>query len=332
MPNKASLKDAAAPSPLTRFGEAMRTRARRTRRRWYRSPVVIGTLTLLALWCWMAIGADTFILVGLLAALAGIARLAVRRRDVLASMAIAVLTTATPGVTVIMLAASTGAPPPSAGVLTGFILAGPIPTLTAWVLMRPPVLSRPLASLVGSVILLLGTLPSIFGSQWGSVWLIGALVLSCSALAIRHRRTLARLTSAFQPGHDGWTDLGSRRLPTGELVTLLVGPRAVICAVNSTAATVTRGANRAVAAAVNTARALGVPPKAVHPVLITALLPASRRSPVEVERGKARAQVSLVGDVDELRDLIRFSPSSGPKLNRHALTRAGLLVTKGELQ
>lgn len=311
--------------------ELRRAQRDRPRRRWYRSPVVIGTGVLMLIWCWITIGVQTLVLLGLLAVLAGTVYLVRRRRDILACIVIAVVATAAPGVAIILIASSTGSPPAAAGVLTGHILAGPLPTLVACML-RPVLPSRPLNAAAGSAILPLGAIPSIIGAPLGAVMLIASLTAGCGLIWGRHHRALTASLQDVPELPSGWVDLGHRKLPSGRVVAhLMVGRGHAICALSTTASTISPGAlNRAVDAAVETARSIGLAPSRVQPVLLAPAVSTSSPRTRSAASHNASAQVPVVDNLAQLYAMTISAPATRLR-RRGAVFRAAALPANSAL-
>ena len=168
-------------------------------------------------WAYLVLGSN---LPWLLAAI-GVTVIAVwllrDHRAVAACVAIGAMTRqAVPAVTCVILIDRqvTGATD-TVAVLTGYILAAPVPALLASAL-RPALVTVPVNALLGSGVLLLGAASGVaLGDHGeGAAVLITALTLSVGLIRYRHRRAATALLAAL-PLVNGWTDLGRRALPDG---------------------------------------------------------------------------------------------------------------------
>jgi len=261
-------------------------------------PALIVGAVLMIVWCWFVLGSDFPLLLAVLATAAGGVWVLRRQRDVAACMAIGTVAAAAPTVACLVVmghaADSTGAADVVA-VLTGYILVSPIPTLLAF-LQQPPVISRPVNALVGSVILLLGAVPVVvFGDHGdGAPMLAGALLVSGATVWIRQRRAGHALVADL-PVEDGWTDLGTRTLPDGTTVhRLLLGRGHAVAAARSGTPTPGQAAlARAVHRAGTVADTLGLPASRVQPVILTGT--GTERQRRVVTTGQATASVIITG-------------------------------------
>ena len=307
-----------AQSLIVRFG----------RIRWGRRPGLLMTALFMLVWLWRVLGTNLPYLAVLLAVSAGSIWLLRHRRDVAYSVAIATVTTVAPMVvTILMAGAHSTNVPTAAAVLTGYVLAGPLPTLTAWAL-RTTVISRPLNALLGSLILLISTTPIvIFGDHgYGTQLVIGAVTLSCGLIWIRHRRALARRLQDLPLGADGWTDLGARLLPGGGQVDrVLIRRGYAVAATLTTAKTISPGAlNRTLARSVGLAESAGIRPSRVRPVLL-APAATSGLGPHQVTSRGATATV-LVVTPDQLSQVTSRAPEHRLLRRRRPLLTAATLT------
>lgn len=188
-------------------------------------PALILTAGLLLTWWWTVLGPTTFTLLGFTAAATLGVWLVRRRRALAASIAVAALTALLPGALVIWTVDNAAAnAPATAAVLTGYLLAGPVPALLAWT-RRFPATHRLADTAVGSVILLVSMIPvAIAGDHgFGTAALAAGLTGAGAWTWLRRRRAL-RDNLDTHPTHQGWTDLGPRVLPDGHVVDqVLVG-------------------------------------------------------------------------------------------------------------
>ena len=314
-----------------RLGPLLRRAATRTNTAGSRL-VLIATGVIVLIWLIVHLGRQTPVLLGMVAAAAGAVWLCRRRRDIVTSAVIAATTTALPGVAVIV-AATHGSVSVlgAASVLTGHVLAGPLPTIAAWIL-RPAVLSRPVNAALGSAILLLAAVPVIvFGDHgFGPAVLIAGVAGGIGTVVIRHRRAAYQLLQDLEAiPTAGWTDLGCRALPDGLPVHLMVGRGYVLCAVLTSAKTIGSGLpNRSVTAALSAARALGVPASRVKPVVLSAGVAVVD---VDVRQGSIRqghAQVTVVPSAAHMADLAAAAPRSRLP-HRRVLVAAAALKSTG---
>lgn len=291
--------------------------------------VLIATGAIVLIWLVVHLGWQTPVLLGMVAAAAGAVWRCRRRRDIVTSAVIAATTSALPGVAVIVAAAHGSVSVlGAASVLTGHVLAGPLPTMAAWIL-RPAVSSRSVNAALGSAILLLAAVPVIvFGDHgFGPAVLIAGVVGGIGTVVIRHRQAAHELLQHLETiPTAGWTDLGRRALPDGRPVHLMVGRGYVLCAVLTSARTVGGGLpNRSVTAALSAARALGVPASRVRPVVLGA-----GAGGVDVRQGsirQAHAQVTVVPSAADMADLAAEAPRSRLPHRRVLVAAAALQPT-----
>ena len=299
--------------------------------RWGRKPVTLLCAGLLLMWGWAVLGPDLPFLIILLALAATAMWILRHRRDIAYSVGIIACTAAAP-VIVVLLMASAGASgtPAVAAVLTGYILAAPLPTLTAWAL-RPPITSRPRSALLGSLLLLIGAVPvTVFGDHgFGTSVLVGSVAAACGLVWVRHRRALARRLMHLPVRRDGWTDLGARVLPAGsELHKVLVRRGYVVAATLTTGKIISPGAlRRTMNRAIDLAAAAGVPPTRVQPVLF-APRATSGTGHHHITAGGATGTVLVTASPDLL-DITALAPRSHRRGHRCLLTAATLDVPEG---
>ena len=293
-------------------------------RRRRRRPAVLVAAVLLLVWGWVVLGSDLPLWQAVLAVAAAAGCVLRRRRDLAGGLAVAVGAAAAPTMAclIVMSRQAPGAADVVA-VLTGYILVSPIPTLLAFS-QRPPVISRPINALIGSVILHLGAVPTaLFGDHGsGAPLLAGFLVASSATVWARQRRATAALLAGLSTD-DGWTDLGRRTLPDGGSVhRLLLGRGSAIAVASSDAtvcpATLVRALNRAVAVA----DTLGMPVSRVQPVVLTTAVQGGLERRL-VNTGAAAASVIVTG-ASGLPGITRTAP-------RHWATSRRVLVTAAAL-
>jgi len=243
-----------------------------TGRRHRERPAVLIGAAVLMWWAYLVLGSN---LPWLLAAI-GVTVIAIwllrDHRGIAACVAIGAVTAAVPAVTcVILIDRQVSGAADMVAVLTGYILAAPVPALVACAL-RPVLVTVPVNALLGSGVLLLGAVQGVvFGDHGeGAAVLIAALTLSVALIRYRHRRAATALLAAL-PLVNGWTDLGRRALPDGSRIDqLLVGRgQAIACVTSSTADGVERDALAAARAANATASALGLSGARVQPVILS---------------------------------------------------------------
>ena len=228
-----------------------------TGRRRQRPVVLVGAVVLLW-WAYLTVGANLpWLLTGITACLVAVWMLR-HHPGVAGCVAIGAVTAAAPAVTcVILLDRQMPGAADVVAVLTGYILAAPIPALVAAAL-RPALVTPPVNAVLGSAVLLLGAVPLVvFGDHGdGAAVLIVALTISVTLIWHRHRRAATALLAPL-PLVNGWTDLGRRTLPDGSRIDqLLVGTgHAIACLTTSTAPGVERDARAAARAAAATATA-----------------------------------------------------------------------------
>lgn len=296
--------------------------------RWRRlRPAWVVTAAVLLWWWYLTLGADLPILLAALAAIAG-AVWTVRRRPAIAACAAITVVTAAALVVACVVVAD-GQNPATAdvvAVLTGYLLAAPIPALTACML-RPALVSAPLSTLFGSGILLLSAVPVVAVGSYGlsAAVLVIALVAACAVIYRRHHKAAAELTGAL-PTLADWTDLGGRRTPDGARIDrLLIGHgHAVACTVMGGQRINDRAALAAARRAAAAAAAIGLPPWRVQPVIIAERhpgpdIPAIRRHPVNDD---ALAAAVIVASISALPQVTAQVPARRLGQRRAVLTAA----------
>ena len=296
------------------------------RRRRQRSTVLVAAAVLL---CWLSLvlGPD---LPWLLTAMA-VALIAVwvlrRHRAIAVCVVIAAFTAAAPAVTsVILIDRQVSGAPNVVAVLTGYILVAPVPALVACTL-RPALVHRPINTLIGSAVLLLGAVPMVVLGDHGegAAVLIVALTTSVAVVWYRHRRAATALLAAL-PVVNGWTDLGPRTLPDGARIDrLLFGDgQAIACSTSTTSAALEDVLLTVARKAAAAAAALGMAGGRVQPVILTC----QENPGIErhlVNDGKVVASVILTGQ-SHLGDVIRLAPRRRWGHRRAVLTAALLPV------
>ena len=298
------------------------------RTRWGRRPVLLLTAMFMLMWLWKVLGPDLPYLVVLLGTSIGAIWLLRHRRDVVYSIVIVAVTVAAPMiVTIVMAGAHSANVPTAAAVLTGYILAAPLPTLTAWAL-RPAVISRPLNCLIGSLLLLVSATPIVvFGDHgYGTQLVVTAVTLSCGLIWVRHRRALGHRLKNLPLDAAGWTDLGARLLPGGgQIDRVLIRRGYAVAATLTTAKTISPGAlNRTLTRSLGLAESAGIPPARVQPILL-APAATSGLGPHQVTSRGAAAAV-LVLTPDQLAQVISRAPEQRLLRRRRSLLTAAALA------
>ncbi len=278
------------------------------RRRRQRSTVLVAAAVLLW-WFSLVLGPD---LPWLLTAMA-VALIAVwvfrRHRAIAGCVAVAAFTAAAPAVTsAILMDRQVSGSPDVVAVLTGYILIAPVPALVACTL-RPALVDRPISTLLGSAVLLLGAVPVVVLGDHGegATVVIAALTTSVAVVWYRHRRAAAAMLAAL-PLVNGWTDLGWRSLPDGSRIDrLLVGAgQAIVCSTITTSTCLEEDFLAAARRAAATAAALGMASGRVQPVVLT-----DQENPgIErhlVNDGDVAASVIVTGQ-SHIADVIRLAP------------------------
>ena len=238
-------------------------------REWLRGPrpAMASTAALLLTWWWVVLGPNMLVLAGGLATAAGAAWLVRRHRALAASIVIAAITTAVPGLLAIWIVSAAPADAPTvAAVLTGHIIAGPAPALLAWT-RRHPTARRLVDTIIGSALLLVSAVPIVLVGDhgFGTAALLAGLI-SVAAWNWRRRRT-TNPTPFTVVDDTGWTDLGPRELPCGEIVDqVLVGPGLALLGTRRAASS--SELQHVVDQAAQLAAHLHLPPGRLHPVLI----------------------------------------------------------------
>lgn len=272
-------------------------------------PALLLTGFLLITWWWVILGPNALVLVaGLTVAAAGVWTVR-RRRAFAASILVAAITTAVPGALAIWIVSNAPADAPTvAAVLTGHLLAGPVPTLLAWTRCCPAA-HRLTDTIIGSALLLASVIPvACFGDHgFGTAALLAGLV-SVAAWNWRRQRTARTHPQGNMPtDHDrGWTDLGPRVLPSGEIADKVLVSRSLALLAARRRPT-PAGLRHAVDQSEQLAADLHLPPGSLHPVLIDPGADASPRWH-HVDTPSASCDVAVV-DSDDLRTL---AESLGP--------------------
>jgi len=296
-----------------------------------RHRITAATTLLMLVWLRTILGPGLpFLLIMLGTGIGGIWLLR-HRKDIAASIAIITAAAGIPAaITIVMAAHNSPNVITAAAVLTGYILIAPLPTLTAWAL-RPALTSRPLSSLVGSLILVLTMTPIVvFGDHgYGTQLLVASATLSCGLIWTRHRRALHHHLRDLPRTTAGWTDLGPRVLPTGgQIHRVLIRRGYAVAATLTTAKTISPGAlHRALSHAIDLAAAAGIPATRVRPVLL-APAATSGLGPHKVNAHGAAATV-LVLTPEHLEDVTALAPRSFLRRRRPLLTAATLAQPKG---
>lgn len=205
-------------SKRTRRPGPPRPSVTRSRRGSSTSSVIIAA-ALLLMWGGFALGWYFAVVVSMLGAAAATVVLARRRPDITVSVVTAVLATAAPA-TLIAVGVNSGRPLSDVMPLAMFAFSGPAPTLWAWTF--PPVISRPVNAIIGSLILLAGMTVQWFAGAAAAGVLYAALLTSFAVIFLRYHRALRRIED-FPVTDDGWTDIGRRILNAGPVQQLLVG-------------------------------------------------------------------------------------------------------------
>lgn len=292
-------------------------------RRRRRRPAVLTAAVVLLWWLYVAVGANLpWLLVVGAAALTAV--WVTRSHPQVAVCAlIALVTAAVPTVVCVILIGQQVIGPGDVGaVLTGYVLAAPVPALVACAL-RPALINAGLNALLGSTVLLLAAVPCVVLGDHGegAAVLIIALTSAVGLIWHRHRRASGALLAAL-PAVNGWTDLGPRVLPDGCRVDrLLVGlGHAIACSDSTSSATPEQGA----LVAAKTAAAIGLPGARVQPVVVTDWETAGLERHL-VNDGKVAASVIVTGR-HHLEDVTRLAPRRYLKHGRAALTASLLPV------
>lgn len=297
------------------------------RRRRGRPAVIVGAVLLLW-WTYLVLGEN---LPWLLIAIAGsaIAVWIVRdHRQVAACFVIAAATAAVPAITcVILIDRQVPGASDAVAVLTGFLLAAPVPTAVACML-RPELVTMPLNAACGSGVLLLGALPIVVLGDHGEgpVLVVTALMSSVVLIWHRHRRAAAARLGSL-PLINGWTDLGRRTLPDGSHIEqLLIGHGHVIaCSAAALSTTPEKAALTAAHTAAATASALGLAARRVQPVVLVERESADLEK-VLVNDGNLAASVIVTGR-GKIQEVTRRAPRHrrGRRDQRRVVLTAALL-------
>lgn len=250
-------------------------------------------------WLWAALHSEVWFLLAFLSTLVAAGWALRFRRDILISVLAVLLTAGIPALVMIhefnsQLASAL----PVAAVLTGHIIAAPVPTLLAWTL-RPTLISRAVNSMIGSMILLLGTVPvTVFGGRWGGAApLTTALVIACAVVIHRHRRAWNRQIAGL-PTVGGWTDMGERTVPGGSAQLFLRRGRVMTALTIHDEKIVQRVLIRAMQRSIDTATAIGIPAGRVQPVVIATHGSAPLGAhPVKTSQGQCTVLVAAPGQI-----------------------------------
>ena len=308
---------------LSRCGAAL------TGLQWRWATRCIAAIILLS-WLWAALHDQLWFALAFLSILVAVGWVVRFRRDILASIVTVLLTAAILALLVIR-AVNSQAPGADAvaAVLTGHIIAAPVPTLVAWTL-RPTLISRSVNSVIGSTILVLAAAPVVVWSDhgYGTAILIAALVTSCSVVVCRHRRAWARRTVDLPVTADGWTDLGRRIVPSGT-TRLFVGHGHALTALTVSVEPITpRLLHRAMQHSVDAAAAIGLPACRVQPVVITLHEHAELGArAVSTSRGAATVLIASPGQIPSIQSL---APCRRWGAHRRALYAAAALPSVEE--
>ncbi len=283
----------------------------------------VGAAILLS-WLWVALQSELWFLLAFSAVLAATGWALRFRRDILLSVLAALVAAAVPVLIVIhAIGGHLANADAVAAVLTGHIIAAPVPTMIAWTL-RPTLISRAVNSVIGSGILLLAVAPvAAFGDHgFGSAVLILALVTACFVVVRRHRRAWQQLTTTL-PITAGWTDLGTRSIPSGS-PNLFVGRGRAMTALTTTAEVIPqRVLHRAVHQSIDAAAAVGIPARHVQPVVI-ALHEDAQLGSHQVSTSRGRSTV-LVASPDQIPAIQHMAPCRRFGAHRRALYAAAML-------
>ena len=299
------------------------TAGRRRRRR----PAVLTAAVVLLWWLYVAVGANLpWLLAGVAAALTAVWVTRAHPQVAVCAL-IALVTAAVPAVVCVILISQQVIGAGDVGaVLTGYVLAAPVPALVACAL-RPALINAGLNALLGSTVLLLAAVPCVVLGDHGesAVVLIVALTSAVGLIWHRHRRASGALLAAL-PVVNGWTDLGSRVLPDGCRVDrLLVGlGHAIACSDSTSSATPEQGALAAARTAAAAAAAIGLPGARVQPVVVTDRETAGLERHL-VNDGKVAASVIVTGRY-HLEDVTRLAPRRYRSHRRAVLTAALLPI------
>ncbi len=227
------------------------------------------TAAVLAWWCWSRLRDQLLALTVLLAAAAVTIWIVRRRRELAAAAAIAATSAAVPAAVMLELLQRDPTSTSTAAILTGYAVLAPAPTVTAWTL-HPALVSRTRSALLGSLVLLITAVPAVLLPWTAALLLPTAAIGVCGTLWLRNHRHGHADHRETDLG-SGWTDLGARRLPTGQPIAhLAVGGGYAITACTAPAATPSRAVlidtvRRAAAAA----DAIDLPVHRMQPVLLS---------------------------------------------------------------
>ena len=291
------------------------------RQRRGRPAVVVGAAVLLW-WTYLVLG-DNLPWLVIAVAGAAIAGWILRdHRQVAACCAIAIATAAVLAITcVIIIDRQVPGTSDAAAVLTGFLIAAPIPAAVACTL-RPTLVSMPLNAACGSGVLLLGALPTVVLGDHGEGPVLAVTALMASVVLIwrRHRRAAAARLEPL-PLVNGWTDLGRRTLPNGTYVEqLLIGHGLAIACSTAALSTPEKAAFTAAHTAAATATALGLAARRVQPVVLIERESAHLKR-VLVNDGDIAASV-IVTDRRKIEEVTQLAPRHHRNQRRTVLTAA----------
>jgi hypothetical protein len=282
--------------------------------------------TLLMLWwCGLVLGPDLPVLLSAAAA-ALVGWWMVRHRTAAAACAaIAGLTAAGLGIAgVVVVDRQVSGAPDAVAVLIGYLLATPIPALTACVLRPASLVSAPRSALLGSGILLLAVAPAVLAGAYGlaNLVLVTAVTTAVGVIYLRHRRAGARLTQTLPTLH-GWTDLRGRRTPDGTRIDrlLLAAGHAIVCTRLGDRPVTDRVALDAVHRAAAAAQAVGLAAHRVQPVILTTAAGKDTVRRHLVNDGDVAAS-AIVDRPDRLGQVVAQAPPRRPGHRRAVLAAA----------
>jgi len=286
----------------------------------------VGAAILIS-WLWAALHNELWFLLAFLSTLAAAGWALRRRRDIVVSVLAAMVTAGIPAIVVIHeFNSQLASAEPVAAVLTGHIIAAPVPTLLAWTL-RPTRVSRAVNSLIGSTILLLAAVPvAVLGGRWGGAApLTAALVIACAAVIHRHRRAWSHRIAAL-PTAGGWTDLGKRTVPSGSPQLFVSRGRAMTVLTVHDETIPLRVLHRAMQQSIDAAVAIGIAACRVQPVVIATHDSAPLGAhPVSTSQGRCTVLVASPAQVPAIQ---QSAPSRRSGTHRRALYAAARLPSE----
>ena len=293
------------------------TAGRRRRRR----PAMVVAGVLLLWWLYVAVGANLpWLLAGGAAALTAVWVTRAHPQVAVCAL-IALVTAAIPAVVCVLLIDKQVITTDVGAVLTGYVLAAPVPALVACAL-RPALINAGRSALLSSTVLLLAAVPCVVLGDHGeaAAVLIVALTISSALIWHRHRRAAGALLAPL-PVVNGWTDLGPRVLPDGSRVDrLLVGHgHAITCSTPTSSATPEQGSLAAARTAAAAAAAIGLPGARIQPVVLVTEQETAGLEGHLVNDGNVAASVIVTGR-HHLEDVTRLAP-------RRYLTRRRAVLT-----